>query len=92
LIPSVTFQNFSDFPGKINDNKNPYLFRNAEMSKYNVGGYEKDDKDNDNPHDKDHIYYYTILKQNEHKYDWQENPIDNTIEDDFGVLSTTLKG
>jgi len=38
------------------------------------------------------MYYYTILKQNEHKYDWQENPIDNTIEDDFGVLSTTLKG
>jgi hypothetical protein len=28
----------------------------------------------------------------EKKFDFEESPVDNTIEDDFGLISTQIKG
>jgi hypothetical protein len=79
LRTTSIYQSHRNFWGNVNSG---FLYLGTLPSQSNSGEQQ----------DASHRYYYCKMTELEKKFDFEESPVDNTIEDDFGLISTQIKG
>jgi hypothetical protein len=79
LRTTSIYQSHRNFWGNVNGG---FLYLGTLPSQSNSGEQQ----------DASHRYYYCKMTELEKKFDFEESPVDNTIEDNFGLISTQIKG